>query len=112
MQDEQKMAELMKNIHQVKLQKKAKVLRPEDREDPQKYINRNLELAHVWQEYDEDRKRLVSEYHAEKLVKAKQVKESLDTQDRNMKMIKNRRWEIFREQQQIKREEHAKFVKA
>jgi hypothetical protein len=56
-----------------------------------------LELAQVWQEYDEDRKRLVSEYHAEKLVKAKQVKESLDMQDRNMKMIKNRRWEIFKE---------------
>jgi hypothetical protein len=56
-----------------------------------------LELAQVWQEYDEDRKRLVSEYHAEKQVKAKQVKESLDMQDRNMKMIKNRRWEIFKE---------------
>ena len=68
----------MKNLHKVKLQMKTKVLRPEDREDPQKYINRNFELAQVWQEYDEDRKRLVSEYHAEKLAKARQVKETLE----------------------------------
>jgi hypothetical protein len=34
MQDDQKMAEFMKNIQQVKIQKKAKVLRPEDRDDP------------------------------------------------------------------------------
>jgi hypothetical protein len=45
MQDEQKMHEFMKNIREVKIQMKAKMLRVEDRDDPQKYINRNLELA-------------------------------------------------------------------
>jgi hypothetical protein len=34
MQDEQRMGEFMKNIHQVKLHKKAQVLRPEDRDNP------------------------------------------------------------------------------
>ena len=39
------MAEFMKNIKDVKIHKNTKVLRPEFRDDPQKYINRNLELA-------------------------------------------------------------------
>ena len=71
MQDEQKMHEFMKNIREVKIQMKAKMLRVEDRDDPQKYINRNLELAQCWQEYDEDRKRLISEYNTEKIQKAR-----------------------------------------
>jgi hypothetical protein len=61
------MQEFMNNIKEVKIQKKCKALRPEDRDDPQKYINRNLELAQCWQEYEGDRKRLVQEYHSEKL---------------------------------------------
>jgi|APCry1669190288_1035285.scaffolds.fasta_scaffold278297_1 hypothetical protein len=51
--------------------KLRKLKRLEDREDPSKFINRNLELANVWQEYEDERKKLVSEYHQEKLIKAR-----------------------------------------
>jgi len=39
------------------------------------YIMRNLEIANVWDQYDQDRKRLLSEYNHEKQERARLAKE-------------------------------------
>ena len=71
---------------------------------------RNLELANVWDQYDHDRKQLLSKYEQEKQHRAKVFKEEKEQELRNLRLIKARRWEIFKEQQRIAKEEQAKLL--
>jgi hypothetical protein len=57
--DAEKLKMFMADIAVLKLRKKQIMLRPEDRDDPTKYITRNLELAAVWEQYEQDRKRMM-----------------------------------------------------
>lgn len=50
----------MRSIDNIKYKKKMQSLKSDDKDDPVKFINRNLELAEIWDEYDHDRKKLVS----------------------------------------------------
>jgi hypothetical protein len=56
--DEDKLREFMRSIEVIKVKRRLQNI--EDKEDPMKFINRNLELAEIWDEYDQDRKRLIS----------------------------------------------------
>ena len=53
-------------------------------------------MANVWEQYDVDRKKLMSQYNTEKLSKARLVKESIEDQERMLKIVKAKRWETFR----------------
>ncbi len=76
MNDEVKLKEFFQHIASLRQKLRSQQLRPEDREDPTKYIDRNQELAPVWNQYDQERKKLLSQYISEKMQKAKMSKEA------------------------------------
>ena len=59
--DEDKCREFMRQVENIKTKKKTASLRGEGGNDDRiRFINRNLELALCWDEYDQDRKRILS----------------------------------------------------
>jgi hypothetical protein len=58
--DEEKCREFMRQVGNIKSKKKSISLRGDDKDNPAKFIIRNLELALFWDEYDQDRKRIQS----------------------------------------------------
>jgi hypothetical protein len=69
--DEDKMREFLSHTSGLRSKMKVAMLRPEERDDPSKFINRNLEVVEVWDQYETDRKRLVSYINHEKLARAR-----------------------------------------
>jgi len=95
--DEDKCRDFMRQVEKIKTKKRTASLRGEGGDDRIKFINRNLELALCWDEYDQDRKRILGQYLEEKLQKARLTKESMEEEERTLKIVRAKRWETFKE---------------
>lgn len=83
--------------------------RQEHDEDPSRFVVRNLELANVWEQYDQDRKKLMSQYNHEKQERARLAKEARSEEERAMKIVKAKRWETYREDQKVLKEKQERL---
>lgn len=107
--DENKTREFLSHTSKLRSKIKAAGLRPEERDDPSKFINRNVEVAEVWDQYETDRKRLVSYINHEKLLRARNSKEVIEESEREAKILKAKRWEIYKKDQKLLKIEEQKF---
>ena len=55
--DRDKLNDFLKGMREFKLRKR---MERSDSEDPSRFVVRNLELANVWDQYEQDRKRMMS----------------------------------------------------
>lgn len=69
-----------------------------------------MELANVWPEYDRDRKLLMSRYNQEKGERARLIKEAIEERERQVKIQRAKRWETFKEEQRVRKEEREKLM--
>ena len=60
MNDHSKLHEFLQHVYQLRKKLKTASLRPEDRDDPTKYVIRNQELAENWNQYENERRKLLS----------------------------------------------------
>jgi len=92
--DRDKLKEFLKGMREFKRRKRQE--RSND-EDTSRFVVRNLELANVWDQYDQDRKKLISQYNHEKQERARLAKEARSEEERAMKIVMAKRWETYRE---------------
>ena len=71
MNDDEKLKDFLSNIDKLRVKNKMAKLPSSLKDDPNKYIVRNQELALVWDQYEHDRKQLLSRYNQEKLHRAR-----------------------------------------
>ncbi|CDW76772.1 UNKNOWN [Stylonychia lemnae] len=81
----------------------------ENPDDINKHLNKNLELAQVWLQYQQERRNMLSQYNTYKKERAEERRKSAERQQREYKLQQANRWVIFRENQEKFKIQQAKL---